>query len=192
MTHNRITKKFLYAFFLSIILWSCDEGEPDDMKLPADEPGTISAYIDGDFFRSHGFSPVSASLKTDVNGVNQYRVSFEAEAEDNGIEQRITFSIWGTDFDSVKAGDSYSAGDEVGYGGNRFDGDFYRTGRSVEFADLDDITDSEQTSASTLSITAIDHENRLISGTFKFKSIDIFGSGLTFDITDGKFTEIQY
>ncbi len=191
MTHTKFTKHLLPAFFLSIILWSCDEKDSDDMKLPADEPGTVSAKIDGEFFRSHGVLSVSADLHIDTD-YDQYDLQIDGEGEDDGIERRITVSIFGTDFTSVKAGDVFVGGADVGSGGKRFDGDFYRRGRSVEFADLDDITDSEQGPASTATITAIDHDKRLISGTFKFKSIDISGSGLTFDITEGKFTEIHY
>lgn len=194
MTFSKFTPQFFYTLILSILLWSCSkEGseDPNDNQLPADEPGTVSANIDVDFFRSHGFFSVSSDLHIDTD-YDQYDLQIDGEGEDDGIERRITISIFGTDFTSVKAGDVFVGGADVGSGGMRFDGDFYRRGRGEGLGDIDDITDSEQTSASICTITAIDHQNRLISGTFKFKSIDIFGSGLTFDITDGMFTEIPY
>ncbi len=172
---------------------SCKKEEKnEDSKTPViitDEPGKVTAKIDGVPFSSKGFFAVNSQLK--INSDNSYRINIGAEAEVNGIEDLITFSLFGTDFNVLKAGDVFVAGANLNNDENVFDGDFYRRSR-IPGNNLDIISDSEQNANSTGTITAIDRVNRLITGTFEFKAIDIFGSGESYLITDGTFFELSY
>lgn len=192
-----LSKPYYFALFaISVILLSnaCKKEEtldedPEETEI-TNEPGTVTAKIDGEFFKNNGFFSVSSSLSINDDS-NEYRFNFSAERDKNGVEDRITFSLFGLDFESLKEGAVFAAGSNINEGGLNFDGDFYRISR-VEGDDTDIITDSEQNANSTCTITKLDRENRLISGTFAFKSIEIFGSGQTFVISDGVFTELPY
>lgn len=179
-------------FFIS--LQGCktenDIDKDPETKIITNAPGTVSAKIDGDTFVNSGFRSVSIQLSFDEND-NTYRIQVEAETENNGFEDRIQFSLWSTDFSSLKVGDTFIAGANLNNGEKVFDGDFYRKG-TTEGDDTDIMADSYPGATSTCTITKIDHENRLLSGIFSFEAIGYFDDSIRFSITDGVFTELEY
>lgn len=184
------TQFSIYILLLAVLVACTKENTPkSDGPNVTNEPGTVTAEIDGESFKNSGFLSVESELHIDED-FNQFDLQIDAETEIDGIEDRITVSIFGTDFASIKAGDIFVGGD-VANGGNHFDGDFYRNSRNPG-DETDIICDSEQTPASTCTITEIDHEKQLISGTFQFKAISIFDETVTFSITKGVFTEIGF
>lgn len=187
----KIFQKSLYTFtllFAIALLFSCSEDVTDDFI--ADEPGTMTAKIDGVNFKSEGFFPISVNLEID-DDTDIFDLQIDGEQEKNGFEERITISIFGLDFTSLSSGDVFVGGADVLSGGKRMDGDYYKISRT-EGDNTDFICDSEQIPASTAKVTKIDFTNRLISGTFSFKAIDISDSDNTFQITNGVFTDIEY
>ncbi|WP_430931300.1 hypothetical protein [Saccharicrinis sp. 156] len=189
---KKLRKYHIGIIFLSLLfmLGSCDEEEGSLEEFMTNEPGTITAKIDGENFKSAGVFPITVDLHIDED-YNQYDLQIEGERELNGFEERIIISLFGTDFSSIKAGDVFVGGADLNMGLKRFDGDFFRISRT-EGDDTDIISDSEQGPASMATVTKIDFDNRLISGTFSFKSIDISDNTVSFQITDGVFTDIGY
>lgn len=173
-----------------LFLTNCAKNDPVEPLLGTDEPGPIWAKIDGAAFESSGPLSLDVDMHIDTD-FDQFDLQIDGEGEKGGIEQRITISLFGEDFAGVEAGAVFFGGADITKGEYRFDGDFYRISR-VEGSEMDIIADSEQTASSICTITKIDHDNNLISGTFKFKAIDISDPTSTFEITEGKFEDIAF
>ena len=190
MFQNLFTQLTFSCLFFTFLLAACSEKDLEEQIFGEDEPGPIWAKIDGAAFESSRPLSLDVDLHIDTD-FDQFDLQIEGEGEKDDIEQRIIISLFGEDFAGVEAGAVFFGGADITKGEYRFDGDFYRISR-IEGNELDIIADSEQTANSICTITKIDHDNNLISGTFEFKAIDISDETVTFEITEGKFEDISF
>lgn len=172
-------------------LSSCLSDEAEDIiDQINDGPGTITATINGVNFNSGGRLSEARLEFTNQNA--QYSLRIDAEEEKDGFEEDLDLNLFGGDFSLLEVGDTFR-GD--GNNGNPndliFSGNYSKIGRTQ--GDNTDIqTATQSVSGDVCTITKLDRENRLVSGTFSYDAVDIFDGVTVYEVRNGVFTDLRY
>lgn len=152
----------------------------DDMdNVDPGTPGSITAKINGEDFSISGIF-VTADLSDQSNG---YLLAIGGLKWVNETYYGMTLAMISSDFSTLDVGDTFSGGNSEM---------FFAGGYSVEIDDEIEIqSSSELVSSASCTITKIDRENNLISGTFSFDAIDD-SAEKTYEVREGVFTDIEY
>jgi hypothetical protein len=175
---NKIIMKYLFLLFLAITINSCDKNDDDSPRdpisrlPPATQTGanTFGALLDGEpFIPAGGSNPLDAQYQL-INGEWYFFVGGSKRVEDFNL---LSLSL-STNARELETGQTYILVSEFDAGGVSgvygFNGDFY---------DTDDLNSGE------LSITRLDLNAQIVSGTFFFDIID--ENGELREIREGRF-----
>ncbi len=176
--------QFLSALlvFSFVLLSGCESDDESDSNIPGNTPdaGTITATIDGEDFSSS--SPFVTAIVSEGNN-GSYTISIGGVTVSGGVNEGVTIGLVGSDFLSLSAGSEFSGqnSNELAVGGYTQDAE-----------GGDEINASSDDNESALcTITSIDFDEKLISGTFSFEAEDN-ATGQVIIIEDGVFTDVSY
>ncbi len=187
---KKLHSKCLAVIMIFSILPGCDtedtEEEIDDLLNGG--PGSVTATINGEEFVAEG-RLVEARLNIDDDPL-EFSLRIDAERDKDGFEEDIDLNLFGVDFDLLEVGDVFTG--DAGFGELNFSGNYGKISR-MQGDDTDIQTETEPDVASNVcTITKLDRENRLVSGTFSFDAIDFFDGTGTYEVRDGVFTDLSY
>ena len=181
----KILKNSLLCCLLLIVFTSCNKDDDATTEMGLD--GQISARIDGESFTSEAFDgAVEASFSEVDLGDTKYFVMAIGGADLSSNSLRaVGIAFGGFDFSNVTAGSEFK-------GISNEEGNPFALGTYQLERDIDEINaSSENTSSATIRITAINREQRLISGEFSFTATDE-ETNESYNVTNGVFTNIPY
>lgn len=179
---------FLSVLWCVFIISACspDENSLDDILDDIEDgqaqsaTATISAKVNGNDFASSGVF-VTSVLNSMGNG--SYNLVIGAGRLSNGVDEAIALGMVSTDFNTLSAGDTFAGGETESL--------------MVDSYGLDDdgandfTASSEPLNTNIVTITSIDHDAKLISGTFSFDAIDD-ETEVVYEVREGVFTDIGF
>ena len=187
--------KSSYIFTLALLLFtlgiSCnsDDEEDDNDNLPINNPGTITAVVNGQrlYFLAFG---TDAELNQRRDGFVEFDFRIDGETDQDGFEFDIDLNLFGVDFDLVEEGDVFAGDGE--FGELVFSGNYGKISRTPgDNTDIQTATEIGMAS-DQCTFTKIDRVNRLVSGTFSFNAINIFDDSDVYEVREGVFTDLEY
>ncbi len=176
--------RFLLTLLLSsiVLLSSCDSDDSDDSNTPGGQPeaGTFTAVVDGESFSSSW--PFATAIVTETSN-GGFTIALAGTRVSTSESEAVTVGVVGSDFMSLTAGSVFTgqSSNTLAYGGYALDQD---DGTEISAS-------SEDNSSAICTITAIDFDAKLISGTFSFEAID-GSTGQVITVTEGVFTNLNY
>jgi hypothetical protein len=171
----------IIALLLSSILFISACIKIDDPEMPDTGTASLSAKINGETFSVSGVF-VSAEYTAQNQMVQSIAVA-GAESPINGVNRAIALAMVAVDSTQIQSGDTFVATStsRVGAGEYTFDN-----------GTTDIKAVSSNTDKATLTITNINYDTKLVSGTFSFEGSDDDDPGTTYQITDGVFTDVPF
>jgi hypothetical protein len=170
--------KYLLLLFLALTVNSCDKNDDDSPRdsisrlPPATQTGanTFGALLDGEpFIPAGGSSPLDSQYQL-INGERFFSLQGNKRIEDFNF---IALSL-STNAQELEQGRTYVLESEFTLGGV-----------SGKYSFNGDIYDTDDQNSGELTITRLDLNAQIISGTFFYDVID--GNGNLREIRDGRF-----
>ncbi|MDF9798686.1 hypothetical protein OKW21_003949 [Catalinimonas alkaloidigena] len=180
----------LFFFVCLTFLAACSNDDEDDVakdilediedNLSQNGIASITATINGNEFSASGVF-VTSVLSPLGNG--SYNLAIGGARINDGVNYALVLGIISSDFSSLSEGDTFVGDDSeklmIGY----YTLDDNNT---VDFK-----AETEMAETNILTITKIDREAKLISGTFSYDAIDEDTKNV-YEVRDGEFTDVQY
>jgi hypothetical protein len=159
---------------------SCSKADDPNIDVPAG-PATLSANINGEAFSVSGIQ-VTAEYVVQ-NEMVQSLAIVGAKPPLNGVTEAIALAVVSADSTGINSGETYTAGSTIKTGAGEY---VYDDG-------IQDIKAlSSITGVATITITKIDYNSKLVSGTFSFNASTNLISSFVYIITDGVFTDVPF
>lgn len=153
---------------------------PDPDGLLGD--GSITADINGESFSASGIL-VTGEL-TESNASVQTLAIVGAELPLSGLTRGLVLAVVSTDGGGIIAGETYSATSSTLRAAGEYTLD--------DDAQIDVKAYSSNTDVASISITAIDFDQKLVSGTFSFDAVDEDDPNTVYEVRNGTFTDVSF
>lgn len=165
--------------FISFSVSSCDQTQEiiDDIE----EGGEFSATVNGSAYSVSGLL-VTGEYSELQAGVTSLAIAAAQISLDGGSEA-FALAMASTDSTGIEAGDEFTATSILHAGG----GEYLIQGNNQDVKAL-----STETNTATITITAIDFEKNIVSGTFSFDAVDSDDPTTVYEIRDGVFTDVEF
>ncbi|MEO1449157.1 MAG: DUF6252 family protein [Bacteroidota bacterium] len=172
----------VFALLISSLL-ACQPVDPGEITPePDEEGGLLEALVNGVEFKVGGLL-VSAEINDLANGIQTLTVG-GANLPVNGEHDGIVLAVVSTDSTDIEAGEVYKASLQD----PRVGGEYV-----IERDNQDDLKAfSSETGVATITITALDRDKKLVSGTFSFDAVDPDFPDTVYEVREGKFTAVPY
>jgi len=168
----------ILLFFM--LLFSACKEEDNGIDIPTDG-GEISAKINGKEFSTSGIL-VTAEYNIQNETIHSLAIG-GAKLPVNGVTEAIALAIVSTDASGINVGDTYTATSTTKIAG-------------AEYVFDDNTTDikalSGNTDVVTITITDIDFDKKLVSGTFTFDGTDDDDPNTIYEVRDGIFKDVSF
>lgn len=165
--------------FLSFSITSCEPLE--DIKEEIEEGGEFVATINGTTFSVSGLL-VTGEYSELQAGVTTLAIA-AAKLPLDGITEGFALALVSTDSTGIEIGDEFTATSVQMVAGAEY----------VIQGDNQDIKAlSTETNTTIVTITAIDFDNKLVSGTFSFDGVDKDDPNTVYEVRDGVFTDVEF
>ncbi len=165
--------------FLSFSFTSCEPIE--DIKKEIEEGGEFTCKINGTEFSVSGLL-VTAEYSEIQAGVTTLAIA-AAKLPLDGITEGFALAAVSTDSTGIEAGDVFTATSIQKAGA----GEYVLNGDNQDVKAV-----SSESKTATITITAIDYDAKLVSGTFSFDGIDEDDPNTVYEIRDGVFTDVEF
>ena len=172
------TLKFCFPLFLFLALSSCKQ--TDNLIDPTPGENSMTAVIDGNEFAVSGI-PVTANYSVVSDTIHTLAVAAATPPFD-GVTEGIALALVSIGIDSMQAGDVFIVTSLERRAGAEY---------FLESPSQDISATAFETDIATVTITAIDYEEKLVSGIFSFDAGDRDDSTKVYQIRDGVFTDVS-
>lgn len=166
---------------LIVIFSSCNKLDEDEIIENSGAKQSISAKINGEDFSASGI--LVTAQYSNLNEMVHSLAIGGAELPFNGVTRAIALAIVSADSTEINQGEIYTAisNSKIGAGEYAYDNN------SIDIKAV-----SENTDIATITITKIDYDKKLVSGTFSFDGSDEDDPGTIYQIRDGVFTDVSF
>ncbi|MDN5215827.1 DUF6252 family protein [Fulvivirgaceae bacterium BMA12] len=173
-------------WIIALVLFTACGSDDDTGLIPDDDvapgtPGSITCKINGQTYAAT-FPFVTGALST-TNDIYSFALGGVDFLGKDTVS--IAMAMTGTDLSRLSAGDTFSGT------GNIFINFALGTVIVKNRPAVDEDASSSETDVATITVTKIDRDNELISGTFSYEAFDDDTQN-TFKVTDGVFADIKY
>ena len=185
MSLNSFNIRILFSLVV-LLMAACGSDDsadpvPDNNEVEPGTPGSVTCKIDGEAFSA--VSPFNAAQVTFTDDFYAIAVTGIDFFDQDTVAVALAMS--GINFSSLSAGAVFSGTGTVGL-------DFALGAVEVNRRPTTEIdARSDETEVAEFTITKIDRENQLISGTFSYRAVDP-DTGSSFEVSDGIFTDMEY
>lgn len=182
-THNTLymnARLFSISFLLilAFVFSSCEEANE---IIDAINDVSFSAKIDGEDFSVSGL--LATAELSENQGVTTIAIA-AAALPIGGVTKGFALAIVSTDSTGIKTGDTFTAASLSKIGAGEY---IEEDGNTLDIKAL-----SSNTGVATITVTAIDFDTKLISGTFSFDGSDDDDPNKIYEIREGKFTDVSF
>lgn len=167
-------------FIITIFLSACKENLATDILDDLSGNGSFSAKINGEDFSAEG---VLVTAQYSDQTVGQILGIGAAMLPSNGVTRAIALAIVSLDDSGINAGETYTATSTAKSASGEY---------SLDNNNIDIKAVSSNTDVATVTITAIDYDKKLVSGTFSFDGTDEDAPNTVYEVRDGKFENVSF
>jgi len=143
---------------------------------------SFSAKINGEDFSVIG--PLITAEYSEQSTIVSTIGIVAAKLPIGGITEGFALAIVSTDSSGINVGDTFTATSTEKAGAGEY---VLEDGNTVDINAF-----SSNTGVATITVTAIDFDKKIISGTFSFDAVDDDDPNTVYEIRDGKFTDISF
>lgn len=176
-------KQHLLSLSLLIILalTACQSAK-SDIDIPDEEAtNSLSAKVNGENFSVSGIL-VTAQYSVTGQTIETLAIG-GAEPPLNGTSRGIALAIVSIDGTGINVGDTYTANSTT----KAAAGEYVFDNSSADIK-----AESENTDEVTITITEIDFDRKIVSGTFSFDGVDEDDPTTIYEVREGTFTEVSF
>lgn len=170
--------RLYFPLIIFFALTSCKQ--TDNLIDPTPGENSMTAVIDGNEFAVSGI-PVTANYSVVSDTIHSLAVGAATPPFD-GVTEGIALALVSIGIDSMQAGDVFTATSLERRAGAEY---------FLQSPAQDISATAFETDVATVTITAIDYEEKLVSGTFSFDAADRDDSTTVYQIRDGVFTDVS-
>lgn len=183
------SKPAVVVAFLMLVVFSCgtDEGTlidlvPDNDPVAPGTPGSVTCKVDGtDFSASGVLATGTLTFTGDFYAMAIAGVDFFGQDT-----VALALAMSGTDFANLMENEAFTGEGDI-VNSNLGAGEINIHRRPT----IDDKASSLETEIANITITKLDRDNELFSGTFSFEGLDP-DTNTRIVVTEGVFTDIEY
>ncbi|MEM7370283.1 MAG: DUF6252 family protein [Bacteroidota bacterium] len=175
-------QSFLFTALLGCMLFqsSClTVTIPDPEEILGE--ASMRAEINGESFAANGIL-VSGEL-TESNASVQTLAIGAAELPIGGLTRGLVLAVVSSDGSGIVAGTTYSASSTTGRAAGEY---------TLDDDQIDVKAVSANTEVATITITDIDFDQQLVSGTFSFDGVDENDPTTIYEVREGVFTDVSF
>lgn len=143
---------------------------------------SFSAKINGE-----DFSVIGPLVTADYSEQSQIVATIgivAAKLPIGGITEGFALAIVSTDSSGIQVGDTFSATSTEKAGAGEY---VLEDGNAVDVNAF-----SSNTGVASITVTAIDFDKKIVSGTFSFDAVDDDDPNTVYEIREGKFTDVSF
>lgn len=166
-------------FFLSFSFTSCEPIE--EIKEEIEDGGEFTATINGTTFSVSGLL-VTGEYSELQAGVTTLAIA-AAKLPLDGITEGFALALVSTDSTGIETGDEFTATSVQMVAGAEY---------LIQGDNQDTKALSTETNVALITVTDIDFDEKLVSGTFSFDAIDKDDPNTVYEIRDGVFTDVEF
>lgn len=173
---------FSLALMAILALAACQSAK-DNIEPPQEEEpaNSLSAKINGEEFSVSGIL-VTAQYSASSQMIESLAIG-GAEPPLNGTATAIALAIVSIDGTGINPGETYTANSSTKAGAGEY---------VFENSNTDIKAESDNTDEVTITITAIDFDRKVVSGTFSFDGVDEDDPGTVYEVREGVFKEVSF
>ncbi|MEZ4685922.1 MAG: DUF6252 family protein [Bacteroidia bacterium] len=143
--------------------------------------GSLTATIDGESFSVNGI--LITATYGDVSEAIQTLSIGGAEPPFNGTTRGLALVVLSSDSTGINEGETYTATTLA----KTAAGEYFLSNNSTDIRAY-----SNNTDVATITITSLDYDKKVVSGTFSFDGVDDDDPGVVYRVRNGEFKDVVF